>query len=62
MAPTNAHMYTKISLYVDTVWFTVQSTTQQFLSYCELLTAIVAYTIQPISPHFYRHNSYLCTF
>ena len=62
MAPTNARMYTKISLYIDTVWFTIQFTTQQFLSYCELLTDTAAYTTQPVSTHSYHNNSYLCTF
>jgi hypothetical protein len=57
MAPTNARMYTKINLYIDILWFTIQSTTQQFLSYCELQTDTDAYTMQPISTLY--HNK-LC--
>jgi len=44
------------------VWFTIQSTTHQFLTDGEMLTETCVYTIWPISTPSYCSNSYLCTF
>ena len=47
MAPINEHMYTKISLHIHTVWFTLQSATKRILSYCEQPTDTAAYQYNP---------------